>query len=125
MAEWPGIQGWNDEAYDADAIVKTKAKKRYEKNIKLHTVKARHLSDVAPIPQKGEHYLIVTEKQFNAFALIVNLIENNIIDEMHLAIYRINEPTVDAIINFIEAGKIKQGKFVISSFFNHTKKPEQ
>ena len=125
MEVWPNIQGWDDESYDADALVKTKAKKRYEKNIKLHTIKAKHLSDVAPLPKKGEHYLIVTEKQFNAFAMIVNLIESKTIDEMHLAIYRINEPTVEAIINFIEAGKIKRGTFVISSFFNQTKKPEK
>jgi hypothetical protein len=108
-----------------EKIVETRVKKRYDKNIKLHTIKAKQLSDIAPPPKPGEHYMIITEKQFNAFAMIVNLIENNTIDEMHLAVYRINEPTVTAIIEFIESGKIKKGTFVISSFFNQTKKPEQ
>lgn len=108
-----------------EKIIESKVKKRYEKNLKLHTIKARQLSDIAPIPKKNEHYLIITEKQFNAFAMIVNLIEKNTIEEMHLAVYRINEPTVQAIIDFIDAGKIKKGTFVISNFFNQTKKPEQ
>lgn len=108
-----------------DNILESKVLKRYAKNLETHYLKARQLSDIAPIPKPGDQYLIITEKQFNAFAMIVNLIEQNIIDELYLAIYRINEPTVQAIIDFIEAGKIKKGIFVISNFFNQTKKPEQ
>ena len=108
-----------------DTVITSRAKKLYAKNLQIHTQKANHLNEIAPIPKKGEQYVIVTEKQFNAFALICGLMENNTIDEIHLAIYRINQPTVQAIIDFIEAGKIKRGTFVISSFFNQTKKPER
>lgn len=108
-----------------NALVSSRAKKLYAKNLQIHTRKARHLNELAPIPLKGEQYVIVTEKQFNAFALICGLIEKNIIDEIHLAIFRINQPTVQAIIDFIEAGKIKTGTFIISNFFNQTKKSEQ
>ena len=47
------------------------------------------------------------------------------IEEMYLAIYRINEPTVSDIIDYIQAGKIKKATFIISNFFNQTKKPER
>lgn len=106
-------------------LIESRALKIYVKNLDIHLEKASSLNYIAPIPCKGEQYVIITEKQFNAFALICGLIENNTIDELYLAIYRINEPTVRAIMNFIEAGKIKKGIFVISNFFNQTKKPEQ
>jgi hypothetical protein len=73
----------------------------------------------------GEQYRIVTEKQFNAFAVILAILEEEDIEEMHLAIYRINEPTVDSLINFIDAGRIKTATFIISNFFNQTKRPEK
>lgn len=125
MSEWGNIKGWSEKSDITKTVIETKALKRYNKNYSLLTFIAKRLGDIAPIPKEGEQYLIITEKQFNAFALIVGLIENNIIDEMYLAIYRINEPTVQALINFIEEGKIKMGVFVISNFFNQTKKPER
>ena len=124
MGSWTNESEWS---WGEPAIkhLDSRAKKIYTKNLKVHFAKADELNRIAPTPEKGEQYVIITEKQFNAFALICNLIENNIIDEIHLAIYRINQPTVEAIINYIESGKIKKGTFVISSFFNQTKKPEQ
>lgn len=123
MSNWDKPPEWGQNT--DELVVKTQATKRYLKNIKTHIAKGKHLLDAAPLPKKDEHYLIITEKQFNAFAVIVSLVKDYIIDEMHLAIYRINEPTVQAIIDLIEAGKIKEGTFVISNFFNQTKKPEQ
>ena len=43
---------------------------------------------------------------------------------MSLAIYRINQPSVESLIEFIDGGRIKQANFLISNFFNQTKKPE-
>ena len=119
---WEVNPGWDT---IGDTVITSRAKKLYSKNLRIHTQKAAQLNQLVPLPKEGEQYVIVTEKQFNAFALICGLIENNTIDEMHLAIYRINQPTVQAIIDFIEAGKIKKGTFIISNFFNQTKKPEQ
>lgn len=106
-------------------IIDSKAQKRMIKNDQIHFIKAKMLSDLCFKPKTGEQYRIITEKQFNAYALILHLLESEIIEELYLAIYRINEPTVDSIINFIECGKIKNATFIISSFFNQTKKPEQ
>lgn len=110
---------------DASKKLEGKALKRFTKNLKVHYNKVNDLEKICPNPKEGEQYRIITEKQFNAFALILKIIQDKNIDEMYLAIYRINEPTVNAIIELIEGGKIKKGKFIISNFFNQTKKPEK
>lgn len=119
---WDIITNWEDQ--EDKASVKSKALKRIIKNKDIHLEKAKKLSDLCIIPNPNEQYRIITEKQFNAFALILHLLENNDIDEIYLAIYRINEPTVLSIIDYIQSGKIKKANFVISNFFNQTKKPE-
>jgi hypothetical protein len=107
------------------SIIKQKALKRIILNNEIHFIKAKALSDLCIKPLKNEQYRIITEKQFNAYALILYVLESELIEEMYLAIYRINEPTVESIIDFIEGGKIKKAVFIISNFFNQTKKPEK
>lgn len=102
-----------------------RAIKLQQRNDRIHFIKAKALSDLCRKPLPGEQYRIITYKQFNAYALNLHLLESETIEEMYLAIYRINEPTVQSIINFVETGHIKQASFVISSFFNQTKKPEK
>lgn len=111
-------------AIPAAATLTTRAHKAYVKNINMHYRKAGSLAAIAGIPSEHEQYRIVTEKQFNAFALVLLVLEERIIEELHVAIYRINQPTVVALIDFIQRGLIKSGSFVISNFFNQTKKPE-
>lgn len=121
---WHQGQFQDGKEISGNNVVETKAMKLVIKNNEIHFIKAKSLSDLCGIPKKNEQYRIITEKQFNAYAVILNLIEKNDIDEMHLAIYRINQPTVESLISFIECGKIKKASFVISNFFNQTKKPE-
>lgn len=109
----------------SEKAIEEKAIKRKIKNDNLHFVKAKALSDLCIAPKANEQYRIITEKQFNAYALILHVLEQHEIDELYLAIYRINEPTVKSIIDFIEQGKIKKARFVISNFFTNTKKPER
>lgn len=106
-------------------IIKDKAQKRIIKNNEIHFIKAKALSDLCLKPKKNEQYRIITEKQFNAYALILHILESELVEELYLAIYRINEPTVNSIIDFILSGKIKKATFIISNFFNQTKKPEK
>ena len=105
--------------------MRQRALKRIVKNNRVHFLKAKALSDLCVKPLPGEQYRIITEKQFNAYALILHLLETEEIERMYLAIYRINEQTVASLIDFIEAGKIKKATFVISNFFNQTRKPER
>lgn len=106
-------------------ILNDTAQKRIIKNNELHFKKYNALSNLCTEPKQGEQWRIVTEKQFNAFALILHILEARVIDEMYLAVYRINEESVESIIKFIDTGKIKKATFIISSFFNQTKKPEK
>lgn len=120
--------GWQDQIFNdtiAGQRLSPSSLKRYYKNIRLGFKMAKELSDLCTIPLPGEQWIIVTEKQFNAFALVLQVVQEHIIDELFFAIYRINQPTVDALIKFIEDGRIKKGKFIISNFFNQTKKPEE
>jgi len=112
-------------AVSANVAVQSVAEKKYLKNLELGFKMAKSIDDLCDRPKANEQWLIVTEKQFNAFALVLSIIQEKVIDELYFAIYRINEPTVDALISFIEAGKIKKGLFIISNFFNATKKPEK
>lgn len=95
------------------------------KNMQQHELVAKQLSQLCIKPEIGEQWRIVTEKSFNAFAFILHLLQTEVIEEMYLAIYRINQPTVAQLIELIESGKIHNATFVISNFFNQTKKPEQ
>lgn len=121
---WAETQTQDGKEVSGSTIIESKAQKRIVKNNEVHFIKARALSDLCGRPKKNEQFRIITEKQFNAYAVILNLIEQNEIDEIHLAIYRINQPTVESLISFIDCGKIKKASFIISNFFNQTKKPE-
>ena len=105
-------------------VIEDKAIKRILKNTEIHTIKANSLKKLCQFPKKNEQYRIITEKSFNAFSLILAVLEKYIIEDLYVAIYRINEPSVISLIDFIESGKIKKAHFVISNFFNQTKKPE-
>jgi len=119
-AEWGGLI---EENINAD-LVKQNAIKRIIKNNEIHLIKARTLSDLCKKPKPNEQFRIITQKQFNAYALILQILEETDIEEMYLALFRINQPTVESITDFIKAGRIKKATFVISDFFHQTKRPE-
>jgi len=125
MGVWNILSFTPQEKSNASPIVSQRAIKLLQKNTEIHTIKAKALTDLCNIPEKGEQYRIVTEKQFNAFAVILAILEKEDIEDMYLAIYRINEATVDSLINIIESGRIRSATFIISNFFNQTKRPEK
>ena len=109
----------------SESVLKQRAIKHKVENERKQYIVAKSLNDLCCEPKDGEQWRIITEKQFNAFALVLHLLKTREIQELYLAVYRINEPTVRSLIEFIERGKIKKAVFVISSFFNQTKKPEK
>lgn len=106
-------------------VVSDSAEKKFVENEKRHYAAARALSDLCAEPAEGEQWRIVTEKSFNAYAFICQLLQGGNIDDLWLAIYRINESTVRALTEMISDGRIRHANFIISSFFNQTKKPER
>lgn len=133
--DWTDENEWN-ECFDTpskyrsdhkitETVLHQRAIKRQIKNDQLAMTVAKKLEDLCTEPKPGEQWRIITEKAFNAFALIMHILQNRKIKELYLAVYRINEPTVRTIIDKIKNGCIQQATFVISSFFNQTKKPER
>lgn len=133
--DWDSEIGWSDdfEAVDryksdhkiSETVLKQRAIKRQIKNDQLALIVAKNLEALCSEPKPGEQWRIITEKAFNAFALIMHVLQTRKIKELYLAVYRINEPTVRTIIDKIKDGNIQKATFVISSFFNQTKKPER
>lgn len=118
---------WEESSVDTigTKVLTDRTIRRMMKNDDIHYFKASNLSNLCPTPKINEQYRIITEKQFNAYALILHLIKSSKIDEMYLAIYRINEPTVESIIKLIDNEHIRKATFIISNYFNQTKKPEK
>lgn len=127
---------WSDSFEDAarkrksdhkitEQVLEARAIKRRIRNEDMIGRMISNLEQLCVEPKPGEQWRIVTEKQFNSFALVSHLLQTRTIEEMYLAIYRINEPTVDALIEYITSGRVKKATFIISSFFNQTKKPEK
>lgn len=106
-------------------VVEDKAIRRQMKNEEVHCHAAKSLDNLCPRPKPNEQWRIVTEKAFNAYAFIRSLLAEGGIEDLYVAIYRINEPTVRSLIDLIDNGSIQHATFIISSFFNQTKKPEQ
>lgn len=104
--------------------VEDRALKRFIKNEQQTFNASRNLDSLAKRPKKNQQYRLVTEKSFNAYALIKSVLSTGQIEELYIAIYRINEPKVVSICNLIESGNIKKATFVVSNFFRETKKPE-
>lgn len=108
-----------------EEVLEQRAIRRKIKNDQLALIVAKRLDDLCKEPKPGEQWRIITEKSFNAFALIMHVLCTRKIKELYLATYRINEPTVRTLIERIDSGEIEKATFVISSFFNQTKKPKR
>ena len=125
--DWDDIR--EDKTADVDIdekVIDDRRLRRFVRSEEWHGKVARSLSDLCGIPARGEEFLICTEKSFNAYALVRLLLEGGeTIDELHIAIYRINGAVVEAITGLLECGKIRKATFIISSFFRETKKPER
>lgn len=104
----------------------SKAVRAKIKNENLHLIRSRDLDELCERPRPGEQWRMITEKKFNAYALILSAINAKAdIEEMYLAIYRINQPTVASLTELITDGKIKKANFIISNFFQASKRPEK
>ncbi len=99
--------------------VSRKAIVKYEK---LITRSVRDLSEIANFDLlPGEQYRIITTKNMNALTAIYALMQNHEIEEIVIAIYRMNQPAVMKIIEIAETIPVW---VLLSSFFRENKKYE-
>lgn len=118
---------WDDEERTniSEKLIEDKALRLKLEEAERSFIKIKDLHTLCPKPKKGEQWRIITEKQMNAYTIIRGAIEEDVIEELYIAIYRINAPIVDNLIDLLESGRILKAHFVISNFFNQTKRPEQ
>ena len=76
------------------------------------------------LPEKNEQIRIITQKSFNAFAILLYIAEKGDIEELILGIYRIDKNSVNGIKELFYKGVISKITIVLSSFFDQTKKAE-
>lgn len=77
------------------------------------------------LPGKNEQIRIITQKSFNAFAILLYIAEKVNIEELILGVFRIDKNSVIGIKELYESMNIKQITIILSSFFIQTKKPER
>jgi hypothetical protein len=82
-------------------------------------------SIVKKLPEPNCQYRIVTKKNFNAITIIQLLLERfGVIENLDIAIYRMNQKSVRFLMDNIKNGKIKKSSIILSSFFRENKKYE-
>lgn len=124
--------GWNtqwtedksNDTLDTFALEQKALLRRIE-NDDIAFSRVANLSSLCKIPNENQQYRIITEKMFNAYAFIKYILQEFEIDEIYIAIYRINQPTAESIIEMIEKGTITKCTFILSNFFLGTTKSEK
>lgn len=131
-----GVEKWESAGWDADFEQTAKEKKSIRRRVidddameiateEILELDAANIRRLCPEPKPGQRYVIVTEKSMNAVSFIKATLDKGGIDEMWMAIYRINDKAVKIITDLIEQGKIRKAHFVLSNFFRESKKPER
>lgn len=96
---------------------------RFDKFLTKNKLIIREIENICfSLPKKNEQIRIITQKRFNAFALVSWIIENlPNIDEIILTTYRIDEFTLRGIEDILNKRKLNKLTIVLSAFFTSTK----
>lgn len=112
--------------YDLDD--KKETKKEYLARVKYEELickKANSFMDIVDGELKeGVQYRIITEHAFNAISVIEYLAKFHEITEIYIAVYRMNQLSVNKLTEFIDNDNIKCN-IILSSFFRQNKKYEK
>ena len=93
--------------------------KHEQKNRDIITAQVRKIKEVG-IPKQNTQIRIISETQINSFSAIEYfLLKNATIDELYLAVYRINKDTVNLLCERIESKSIKYAEILVCSFFKN------
>jgi len=112
--------------YDLDD--KKETKKEYLARVKYEELickKANSFMDIVDGELKeGVQYRIITEHGFNAIAVIEYLAKFYELTEIYIAVYRMNQLSVNKLTEFIDNENISCN-IILSSFFRENKKYEK
>ena len=115
--EWatPTVEPKNKESFDK-AI-----KAKYEKLVCESVNNFQRIVELPLLP--GTQYRIITTLNFNALTVLNAMLDKYVVDELTLAIYRMNIGAVETIKEFADTGT--PTNILLSSFFRENKKYER
>lgn len=77
------------------------------------------------LPEPNEQIRVITQKSFNPFAILLYIVQHHRIEELFIAIYRIDGNSVEGLKKMVADGQIKTLTVVLSSFHRTSKKSEK
>lgn len=87
--------------------------------------RAKSVEDVVKqLPKEGQQIRIITQKSFNAFAILLYIVQNKPVEQVDLAIYRIDQNSVEGLARIVQDNQIKKLNIVLSFFFRASKRAE-
>lgn len=90
-----------------------KAKIKY---LESQYLKVENISKIIEFPKVGEQLRLITQQQFNAFTLILHILQNyKIAESVTLIVYSIDAKTIASIFDMLDDGIIQQLTIVLSS----------
>jgi hypothetical protein len=111
-----------------DLNKKTETKREYLARIKYDNIialRAKSFMDIVGTDLRPNiQYRIITEHGFNAISVIEYLTKFNKLKEIYICVYRMNQQSVNKIIEFVDDENIKCN-ILLSSFFRENKRYEK
>jgi hypothetical protein len=112
--------------YDLNEEKETK--KDYLQRVKYEKILCRRTKNFTDIIgddlSPNVQYRLVTEKSFNAIVVLEYLLKRYELIEIYMAVYRMNQLSVNRLKSIIDSGRIKCS-ILLSSFFRENKKYER
>jgi len=96
-----------------------KDKKIYRKFLDKQYSRVRNISELlGKLPKKNEQIRIITQKSFNAYAILLYILEQKNIEECYIATYNIDKNTIKGLKLLVDSDNIKKLTIVISNSLN-------
>ena len=88
--------------------------KVYRRFLDKQFYRVSKINNLIKLPEKNEQIRIITQKSFNAFSLLLYLLESQNINECYLTSYNIDVNTIKGLDFLLKEGKIKKITVLIS-----------
>lgn len=122
MSKFKKIDYWGQTTDELIAEAKTQAAPLFAtestlvKNYKIGNLqRLKYLNELQSIPEKDEHYRLVTHNAFNAFSWIDFFCGKfEIFEEVYITSYNFGEATIDILFDKFDSGQFEKLRLVIS-----------
>lgn len=102
----------------AESTKIVKDKKIYRKFLQKQYNRVSQIESLTKLPEDREQIRIITQRSFNAYAILLYLLENLKIDEVYLTSYNIDKNTISGLNDLIASKNINKLKLLISDSIN-------